>query len=1225
MSGENVNRKIHLYINDREIVNAANSIDAALRKVRNEKRNLVKGTEDYDKQLKLLLDTEKKLIAEQTRYRSELAQTKGILGQIKDAIGPVASGFLTAFSITSVVDGFTNKIREGWQMVTAFDQKQADLAGTMQKTRAQIAGLTLDAIKYGASSAYSASEVSDLQNELAKLGKTAPEIKAMTKDVLNAATALDTDLANAAVLVGGQLNSYGENANQAGKYSDIMANSVNISATSYEYLATSLPKVSAVAAQNNVTFEKLNATMGVLADQNVQAETAGTGFRNILLEAAKAGKPYQVMLDEVKNSADQSKKAVELFGKENATVAVILANSTDKINSNTEALKNSAGSAERLAKEKLDSIKGSVESFSGAWEGFVLSLEKGDGKIAKAVRGIIDLGTSFLNLITPMERVSDQLQKEQLDLNMLVGKITSTNISNEERSRLMSQLAEQYPDFVKNIDLETASNDDLTKALNKVNEQYIKRIALQKQVENVEDAQNSVGSLTGDKLALQEKLFKQLNESKVAYNLPIKIDFGNLEKSAEQVKKALKAKGVEDGFLGDIGYIDSYVSRIQAFDLAINKARKELDEETKTLDRQQKSLGINTEAQNEANKAAAEQVEILKKLRAEAKALGMANSDKATESELKVWIAAYKERMKYKGQESEEDRKKREKAIEDAKKHTEDLRKEKEKSEKELLETERAFQDVKLENQKDGYDKELDLLNVEYDRKIENLRNKIAEEQSEINKLKTSLNDPKNTKSDRELIQQQIDNKVKMQKIYNDTSVSLETTRLLKIAALQEKYINQDIKNSEENHKKALSQLKARQEAELTGITTLAQAKEVLSEFMSDDELKKVKNLEDAKKLIKEQNLKEEYQLQEEYLINMIAQMNAILAQEQFTGISLMTDEEREKMNAYLDELAIKLGNIQRAKKGEGESEGEFDVSKLSGLDVLGFSPEQWTQAFDSLDSWSERLEAIGTVIGGLKGAFGTFFQFVDANDRRSLQRFEANSRKKQKELSDQLEKGYITQEIYNARKDKLDADLAKKKAEIDYKQAKREKMMNIAGIISNTAMGVSKALAQGGFLAGILWASIVGALGAAQLAAAVAQPLPSKEGFFDGGYTGDGPERNSPGPVHYEEYVVPRKVLFSDDPIVPSIVGYLEAKRTGKVTAASSSGDYAAGANNSQPAASSVNDSKMAELMDRVATVLETIEEEGIPAFLVNDLKTAKDLRKKQRELENIENQTKR
>lgn len=1224
MAGENVNRRIHLYINDREVVNSANSIDAALRKVRNEKRNLVKGTEDYDAKLKQLLDTEKKLIDEQSRYRSELAQTKGVLNQIKDAIGPVATGFLTAFSITSVIDGFTNKVRESWQMVTAFDQKQADLAATMGKSRSQIAGLTIDAIKYGSSSAYSASEVSDLQNELAKLGKTAPEIKAMTKDVLNASTALETDLANAAVLVGGQLNSYGENANQAGKYSDIMANSVNISATSYEYLATSLPKVSAVAAQNNVTFERLNATMGVLADQNVQAETAGTGFRNILLESAKAGRPYQEMLDEVKNSADQSKKAVELFGKENATVAVILANSTDKINSNTEALQNSAGSAERLAKEKLDSIKGSVESFSGAWEGFVLSLEQGDGKIAKAVRGVIDLGTSFLNLITPMERVSDQLQKEQLDLNMLVGRITSTNIKNEERSRLINQLAEQYPDFVKNIDLETASNDDLNKALNKVNEQYVKRIALQKQVENVEDAQQSVGDLTGNKLELQEKLFKQLNESKVAYNLPIKIDFGNLQKSAAQVKKALQDKGVEDGFFGDIGYIDSYVSRIKAFDAAIQSAQKNLDKETESLNRQQNSLGINTEAQNEANKAAQEQLEILKKLRAEAKSLGMANSDKATESELKVWISAYKERMKYKGQESEEDKKKREKDIEDARKHSEDLQKQLEVSEKELFDTKRNFQDANLANLKDGYEKERALLNQEYDRKIEDLKIKIDQEQKEIDKLRVDIKDPKNSKSDVALLQKQIDNKIQLQKIYSETSISIEQTRNIKLAQLQEKYLNQDIKNSEEAFKKNLSNLKQRQEAELAGVNTLAEAKSVLEDYLSEEELSKVKNLQDAKQRIKEEHLKAEYQMQEEYLLDMIAQINAIFLQEELTGIPIISEEERAALLEFLDQAALKLGNLTSGKKNLNEGDNP-DISTLSGIDILGFNPEQWQNAFDSLDTWSEKLEAVGTVIGGLKNAFGTFFSFVDASDRRSLQKFEANSRKKQKELSDQLEKGYITQEVYNARKDKLDADLAKKRAELEYKQAKREKLMNIASIISNTAMGVSKALAQGGFVLGIPWAAIVGALGAVQLAAAIAQPLPSKEGFYDGGYTGDGPERNSPGPVHYEEYVVPKKVLFSDDPVVPSIVGYLEAKRTGKVTATSSSGDYASGNTQMQSAGNSTADPKMVALMDRMANVLEVIEEEGIPAYLVNDLKTAKDLRKKQRELENIENQTKR
>jgi hypothetical protein len=66
---------------------------------------------------------------------------------------------------------------------------------------------------------------------------------------------------------------------------------------------------------------------------------------------------------------------------------------------------------------------------------------------------------------------------------------------------------------------------------------------------------------------------------------------------------------------------------------------------------------------------------------------------------------------------------------------------------------------------------------------------------------------------------------------------------------------------------------------------------------------------------------------------------------------------------------------------------------------------------------------------------------------------------------------------------------------------------MNIASIIGNTAVGVSKALAQGVYS----WCSFAGivAARALQLIAAIAQPLPDRGGFYDGGYTGSGPERN--------------------------------------------------------------------------------------------------------------------
>lgn len=1223
MSGENINRRLNIYINDREIVNSSRAVDREMAKIRNQIKGLNKGAEDYDKTLTHLKDTYTKLQATQAGFRRELSGTPSILDRIKKSLGPVGTGMIAAFSVGALISGFTSKVREAWQMVVEFDQKQADLASIMGKSRPQIAGLTLDAIKYGSSTAYNATEVSNLQTELARLGKTAPEIKAMTKDVLNAATALETDLGSAATLVGGQLNSYGENANQAAKYSDIMANSVNISATSYEYLLGSLPKVSAVAAQNNVTFERLNATMGVLADQNIQAETAGTGFRNILLEAAKAGKPYQQMLDEVKNSADQSKKAVELFGKENATVAVILANSTEKINSNTAALENSAGSAEKLAKEKLNSIKGSIEGFSGAWEGFLLSLEKGDGWIAKTVRGFIDMGTGVLNLLTPMKRLSDQLKEEQLDLNMLVSRITSTNISNAERKQLLIELNQNYPEFTKNINIETVSNEQLNTQLNKVNENYIKRIALQKQVENVEDAQNEAGKWLASRLKAQEELFKKLNDVKGKFALKVPIDYSNLAKSAKQIKDEMNKKGVgESMFFSESRAINNLVSAMNLWDDKLKTSNKEVQAQVNILNRQQSALGINTEAQNEANVAAEAQLEILKKLRIEAKSLGMKNADTSTEQELKLWIAAFKEKAKYTGEMSEEEKKKRERELEEARRHSNQLLEEFKASQKELLDTKRAFQDVDLANQKESYEKERQLINQEFDRKIEDLKLKAKQEQEEINKLQSDLKDPKNNKSDVAILQKTIDNKKLILSEFNKTVIALESTRDIKLAQLQEKYLNNEIKAAEEANKKQLSLLKERQKIEIDGINTLEEAKAVLSNYLSEEELKNVKTLQDAKQKIKEQHLKDEYALQEKYLVDMIAQMQSLLLTEDITGIPLISEEERATLLAFLDEAALKLAALRNGGKNLETPDESKDIKALSGIDILGFSPEQWQNTFDSIDTFSEKIAAIEMTIGAVKNAFGMYFQFLEAGERRQLQNFESSNRKKQKELSDQLERGYITQEIYNARKERLDAELDQKKARLEYKQAKREKLMNVASIIANTAVGVSKAIAQGGFIFGVPWAAIVAGLGAVQLVSALAQPLPSPDGFYDGGYTGDGPEKGSPGPVHFKEYVVPAKVLFSDDPEIPRMIDYIEAKRTGRAP----SNNYQS---ESMPSSSSSsgnsNNSEILFVMSRTLDVLEKIEEKDFIAYLTDDIPTAKKMRERIKKLEEIEKKAKK
>lgn len=1225
---ENINRRLNIYINDREVVNSMRGVSAEMGKVLNQMRNLNRGADDYDQQLAHLTNTYARLQQEQSRFRNDLAQTPGILGRIKNALGPVASGMLAAFSVAAIVTGFMNKVREAGRIVVEFDQKQATLAAIMQKSRLQIAGLTFDAIKLGASTAYSASEVSELQTELAKLGKTAPEIRAMTGDVLNAATALETDLASAAVLVGGQLNSYGENAREAARYSDIMANSANISATSYEYLASSLPKVSAVAAQAKVPFEELNGVLGVLADQNIQAETAGTGFRNILLESAKAGKPYKEMLDQIFKSSNQSKTAVELFGKENATVAVVLANSTQKINDQTKALENSAGSAAKLAKEKLNSMKGDIEGFSGAWEGFVLSIEKGDGAISKAFRGIVQLGTSFLNLLTPMVKVSDEIQNQQIGLNQLVSRITSTNIKEDERKRLMIQLKDEYPDFIAFIGKEDATNSELTKGLFAVNEQYVRRIALQKQVEKVEEAAGDAADVLAKKMAVEENLFKRLNEIVAKKGFKVNIDYGDLIGSAKKVQNELKKLSLDRGSV-DASYsqdLQTYITQINNYNGKLKDKNGILEDESEILSRQQKQTGMKTEAETEAAKAQIASLKEIIAMRERAIDLGMKDAILATEQELRIWLDAYDQKQKVQDGGSEEDAKKRAKELADAKKHSEDLQKELEAAQRALLDTKRAFQDLDLDLQKEGYEKERNLLNLEYDRKIEDVRNRLGQEQKEIDKLTAQVKDPKNSKGDIALLKKQIDTKIEIQKVYNATLIAMEQTRDVKLATLQEKYLQKDIQNQEAANAKAVKKLQVKNELELAQITTLAQAKELLSDSLSADELKKIKTLEDAKLVIKQQHLKEEYELQKSQLVDMMAQIQALFAQEELTGITLISDEERASLLAFMDELALKFSEVSIKESENQNTEGD-GPKKMTGIDVLGFDETQWEMVFSNLDTWAEKLEAVGTVVGGLGKAFGMYFQFVDNADQRSLQKFTKNNERKQRELADQLGKGYITQEVYTARKEKLEQDLDKKQAEMEYKKAKREKLLNIASVISNTAVAVSKALAQGGFVLGIPWAGIVAALGAVQLISAVTAPLPSKSGYKKGGFTNRGNSNDEDGPVHKNEYVIPENVLFSNDPIVPNVVQYLESKRNGESASFNSgstsvNGGSGGGGDNS-PMISVVQAN--IETMERLRATIVTLVDEGIAAYVELDLKLAKKIKKKIEELEKIENQAKR
>lgn len=116
----------------------------------------------------------------------------------------------------------------------------------------------------------------------------------------------------------------------------------------------------------------------------------------------------------------------------------------------------------------------------------------------------------------------------------------------------------------------------------------------------------------------------------------------------------------------------------------------------------------------------------------------------------------------------------------------------------------------------------------------------------------------------------------------------------------------------------------------------------------------------------------------------------------------------------------------------------------------------------------------------------------ITANmESAELQRYEDNNEKKKEELEARLQAGVISQEEYDYQVQALDEQLEKKQAEMELRQAKRDKALALAQAIINTALAITNAVAQNPMFGGLPGSAIAAAVGAVQIAAIASQPLP--------------------------------------------------------------------------------------------------------------------------------------
>lgn len=376
------------------------------------------------------------------------------------------------------------------------------------------------------------------------------------------------------------------------------------------------------------------------------------------------------------------------------------------------------------------------------------------------------------------------------------------------------------------------------------------------------------------------------------------------------------------------------------------------------------------------------------------------------------------------------------------------------KYDKELLEIEKANLENRLASIGDNSNKELDKrLNLQIQ-----LNNMMRD--AEINDAEKNGNDVlairmKYMKRENDLIMQNLEERFGMIESNTDRMIDRQETAALEEANLLKKqYANGEI--GKEDYEKQLYDIgvkyaKARLETLM---------KEVEAEMaLLDPSSEKYQDLEDR-------------------LINLQSQIN---------GINY--DDATKKREEWIDKFKEGLSGMNSAARDAlGETAGIFE----------GLSDIMVDVAEDGKLSFENMAQAVGKIVSGITSLMTDIY---DARIENIEKEQEANDEAYDKEIEriESLEEnGAISTEEAEARKraaeDKTaakNAELEKKKAALQEKQAKWNKANSIIQTTIATSLAIMKAYSETGPILGNIFAAIIAAMGAAQIAVIAAQPIP--------------------------------------------------------------------------------------------------------------------------------------
>lgn len=421
---------------ERHGTQAGRELEAESKRIYEQMSNLQKATGKYTLEVGHYENALRALPGPLRTISQGFGQMGGQLKSIGASNLPIASKALQGFSTVAlgsigIVMSLVRYLTSAAKTMREFEQANANLSTILGVTRDEMKALSDSAMQLGRSTEYTASQVTQLQTELAKLGFGQGSIIAMQKPVLEFATAVGANLADAAAVAGSTLRAFNLSSKDTEDVLATLAVATNKSALSFSKIQESIGTVFPVANAYGLTVKDTTALLGALANAGFDASSAATATRNILLNLANANGKLAKSLggsvttfDDIINGLIELRKrgidvaeALELTDKRSVAAFSAFVSGAESARELRDALQDVDGELERISEERLNTVEGSTKLLKSAWEGLTLAFQGSNGAIKTTIDWLTQLIVKTQQALFPEQTfISDSAQKytEQL-------------------------------------------------------------------------------------------------------------------------------------------------------------------------------------------------------------------------------------------------------------------------------------------------------------------------------------------------------------------------------------------------------------------------------------------------------------------------------------------------------------------------------------------------------------------------------------------------------------------------------------------------------------------------------------------------------------------------------------------------------------------------------------------------------------------------------------------